>query len=50
MPRKASIPKAIREQVWLKTCGEVYRHKCYVHWCKNQMTVFDFHVGDMRPL
>ncbi len=42
MTRKANIPKAIREQVWLKTCGRVYEHKCYVHWCQNKMTVFDF--------
>ena len=46
---KATIPKAVREQVWLKTCGRVYEHKCYVHWCKNKMTVFDFHVGHDKP-
>ena len=49
MTRKANIPKAIREQVWLKTCGRVYEHKCYVHWCQNKMTVFDFHVGHDQP-
>lgn len=49
MKRKANIPKAIREQVWLKTCGKVYEHKCYIHWCKNIMNVFDFHVGHDQP-
>ena len=49
MTRKANIPKAIREQVWLKTCGKVYEHKCYIHWCKNIMNVFDFHVGHDIP-
>ena len=47
--RKATIPRAVREQVWLKTCGRVYEHKCYVHWCKNKMTAFDFHVGHDKP-
>jgi len=46
---KATIPKALREQVWLKTCGKVYEHKCYVHWCKNKITVYDFHVGHDIP-
>jgi len=49
MTKKENIPKAVREQVWLKTCGKVYEHKCYVHWCKNKMTVFDFHVGHDKP-
>ena len=26
--RKANIPKAIREQVWLQTLGKVYESKC----------------------
>ena len=47
--RKATIPRAIREQVWLKTCGRVYEHKCYVNWCENEINVFDFHVGHDKP-
>ena len=35
--RKANIPKAIKEQVWLKSFGEVFKHKCYVHWCNNNI-------------
>lgn len=47
--RKAKIPKAIREQVWLQNLGKVYEHKCYVRWCQNTITVFDFHVGHDQP-
>ena len=46
---KEKIPKALREQVWLKTCGKKYERKCYVKWCGNIMTVFDFHVGHDVP-
>ena len=49
MPKKATIPKALREQVWLKTIGKKYEYDCYIPWCKNKMTVFDFHVGHNRP-
>lgn len=49
MPKKATIPKALREQVWLKTIGKKYEHKCYIPWCQNKMTVFDFHVGHNIP-
>jgi 5-methylcytosine-specific restriction endonuclease McrA len=46
---KANIPKALREQVWLRHAGRVYERKCLVTWCKNIMTVFDFHVGHDVP-
>ena len=49
MPRKAAIPKAIREQCWLNTIGKKYESKCYVKWCNNTMNVFDFHVGHDIP-
>jgi len=47
--RKASIPKAIREQCWKKTFGDVFKHKCYIHWCDNEIDVFNFHVGHDMP-
>ena len=47
--RKANIPKAIREQVWLQTFGKVYEKKCYISWCENMISVFDFHVGHDQP-
>lgn len=46
---KAIIPKALREQVWLKIFGESFKHKCYVSWCSNEINVFDFHVGHDKP-
>ncbi len=46
---KQSIPKAIREQCWLKTFGEKYKSKCYVSWCTNEINVFDYHVGHNVP-
>lgn len=39
---KATIPKALREQVWL--AGRVYERRC-----QNVMSVFDFHVGHDIP-
>jgi 5-methylcytosine-specific restriction endonuclease McrA len=46
---KATIPAALREQVWLTHAGRVYERTCLVPWCKNMMTVFDFHVGHNVP-
>lgn len=46
---KASIPKALREQVWITYAGRVFHRKCLVPWCQNTMTVFDFHVGHDVP-
>jgi len=47
--RKKNIPKAIREQVWLKCMGKKYENKCYINWCQNIISVFDFHVGHDIP-
>ncbi len=47
--KKKSIPKALREQVWKKYCGEKFSKKCTISWCKNQINVFDFHVGHNIP-
>jgi 5-methylcytosine-specific restriction endonuclease McrA len=46
---KRVIPKALREQVWLKFVGKRYETKCHVRWCKNSMDVFNFHVGHNIP-
>jgi 5-methylcytosine-specific restriction endonuclease McrA len=46
---KASIPRALREQVWIFYAGRVYERRCLIPWCSNKMTVFDFHVGHDRP-
>jgi 5-methylcytosine-specific restriction endonuclease McrA len=46
---KTKIPKALREQVWLKQFGKTFKHKCHVTWCKNEITVFDFECGHNTP-
>jgi 5-methylcytosine-specific restriction endonuclease McrA len=48
-PRKATIPVAFREQIWLRTCGKVYETKCSTRWCQNRITVFDFQSGHNIP-
>ena len=47
--RKQPIPKAIREQVWVKYIGKRFCSKCYISWCNNDISVFDFHVGHNIP-
>ena len=46
---KLKIPKALREQVWLKFIGKKYHDKCHVKWCKNDIDVFNYHVGHNVP-
>lgn len=46
---KDKIPKALREQVWLTHIGKRYEAKCYITWCKNRITVFDFQSGHNVP-
>ena len=46
---KKNIPKAIREQCWIQSFGEIFKHSCYISWCENQINVFDFHVGHDKP-
>jgi 5-methylcytosine-specific restriction endonuclease McrA len=47
--KKANIPKALREQVWIQNIGNNFEDKCLVEWCQNRMNVFDFHVGHNIP-
>jgi 5-methylcytosine-specific restriction endonuclease McrA len=46
---KHKIPTALREQVWLSNFGEKFKHKCYINWCSNKITVFNFHAGHNIP-
>ncbi len=46
---KDRIPRALREQVWLRTAGRRFDVKCPIRWCRNRMTAFDFHVGHNLP-
>ena len=46
---KAKIPAALREQVWIHTFGEQFKHKCSVTWCQNVITCFSFETGHNIP-
>jgi len=48
-PRKATIPKALREQVWVQQIGQKFDSKCKVTWCTNRINVFDFQCGHNIP-
>ena len=45
----STIPKALRQQVWTQYNGEIFRKQCTIRWCKNEITVFNFHVGHNLP-
>ena len=45
----ASLPRAVREQVWLRHNGAVFKAPCNVTWCKNTINAFDFTVGHNIP-
>ena len=47
---RKSIPRAVREQVWEKHVGEKYKSKCYISWCYNTITVFNFSLGHDIPV
>jgi 5-methylcytosine-specific restriction endonuclease McrA len=47
--KKARIPKALREQVWLRNMGPVFEAKCKVVWCANKINVFDYQCGHNVP-
>lgn len=46
---KKTIPKALREQVWLYHIGSKFKSKCLITWCKNPINVFDFEIGHNKP-
>ena len=47
--KKATIPRALKEAVWLKYCGKVFETKCSTTWCPNPINVYDFHTGHRIP-
>ena len=47
--KKATIPRALREAVWVSYNGNRFRCKCHVSWCPNRVTAFNFHVGHDIP-
>ena len=47
--KKKSIPKAIKDQVWIKYNGYNFEAKCNVSWCINVISAFNFHAGHNIP-
>ena len=47
--RKAKIPAAVQEAIWITKMGKVFQGKCLTTWCPNMITVFDFHAGHDIP-
>ena len=47
--RQVLPPKALREQVWLRVYGKTFSNKCFITWCSNEVTPFDFHIGHNIP-
>lgn len=46
---KDTIPRALKEQVWVTHIGKKYESKCFIPWCSNTITVFDFQCGHNIP-
>jgi 5-methylcytosine-specific restriction endonuclease McrA len=46
---RVRIPKAIREQTWIRYNGDEFSAKCKVRWCQNRVTPFNFEVGHNIP-
>jgi hypothetical protein len=42
---KKSIPKGLKEQVWIKHIGEKFNAKCTISWCTNTITPFNYHCA-----
>jgi 5-methylcytosine-specific restriction endonuclease McrA len=49
MPPKAKIPRAVREQLWIRDMGQAFEGKCMTTWCANRVSVFDFQCGHNVP-
>ncbi len=47
--KKKPIPKAMREQIWLRDFGKVFEAKCKTTWCQNTINVWDFQAGHDIP-
>ena len=42
---KKTIPKALREQVWIKHIGKKFSAKCTIGWCNNTISPFEYHCA-----
>jgi 5-methylcytosine-specific restriction endonuclease McrA len=50
MTKKKNIPKALKEQIWLKQFGNnTFKAKCPISWCNNEITPFNYECGHNKP-
>ncbi len=49
MARKATIPRALKNAVWLEYVGKAFEAKCNVTWCATVVTPFTFEAGHNVP-
>ena len=47
--KKQRIPRALREQVWIKHNENKFKVKCPIKWCRNKINCFNFHSGHNVP-
>lgn len=47
--RLRKIPQRVRIAVWDYYIGDTFGCKCWIGWCSNQLTPFDFQVGHNVP-
>ena len=47
--KRKAVPKAMREQIWLRDFGKAFEAKCKTSWCHNKINVWDFHAGHNIP-
>ena len=47
--KKKRIPRALREQVWIKHNKGKFEVKCPIKWCRNRINCFNFHSGHNVP-
>ena len=47
--KKKRIPKALKEQIWIKRNKKRFEVKCLIKWCKNKITCFNWHCGHNIP-
>jgi 5-methylcytosine-specific restriction endonuclease McrA len=39
----------LKREIWQKHIGEKYNAKCYIKWCNNIITPFNFEAGHNIP-
>jgi hypothetical protein len=44
------LPKAVRNNVWMKAFGHTFSRPCSTPWCENTITCFEFHVAHVQAV